>query len=123
MGATGTRGVRIFISGKDIRLFISNNHITVAGLMFPGRPCGSLHFCDGKKRVGVSGFAVCGLNLWAGCGTVGDGGGLCTGLVPIVLYFFTVKFMSLIKVTSGCMGTSLSLASSRTGVFPSLIFF
>lgn len=62
------------------------------------------------------------------CGVVsvavrGDGGSSLSGLVPIVLYFFTVKFISLMNVTSGCMGTSLNLSSSRTGVFPSLIFF
>lgn len=52
---------------------------------------------------------------------VGGSSGLA--VVPIVLYFFTVKFMSLMNVTSGCIGRSLGLGSSATGLFPSLMFF
>lgn len=122
----GRVGVHLFMSGSDVRTFNGSKHFTVAGLMFPSRPCGHVDFCTGNKDYGIASFAICGLKL--GWRVVvfdvrGAGGSSLTGLFPIVLYFFTVNFISLINVTSGCIGTSLGLASSRTGVFPSLIFF
>lgn len=48
-----------------MRLFMSNNHVTVAGLIFPMTPCRGIGLCARNNGTRFGGLGIRGLNLWS----------------------------------------------------------